>query len=368
MKIVIVLPTYNERQNISKLIPKIASVAAAIRPKHSLEVLVVDDRSPDGTAEEVRRLSAKYSFLSLLTGEKKGLGMAYVRGMNFALYKMKADVMFEMDADFSHDPAKIPEFIREIEKGADFVIGSRYIQGGSIPKEWAYHRKVFSVVGNLIVRYGLFIPSIHEWTNGYRAFRANVFRAVGEGLSRYPGYTFQVAFLHRVVLAKCVIREIPLVFIDRSWGESKIVPPDYIYNLIVYILTHSSLIRFIIVGGVGFLIQVVVASILVAVHIFPGIAVSIGAELAIISNFIFNNSWTFAHKKLTGKKKILKRFSAFNTAGIGSILTQGLVVSIGVVIFGRSSWFVLTVLTIIFLIIPYSFFIYNAYIWKTHEN
>ena len=367
MKIVIVLPTYNERQNIKELIPKIASVATKLHPKHLLEVLVVDDHSPDGTAQEVSQLCSKFPFLSLLSGEKKGLGMAYVRGMNYALNKMQADVMFEMDADFSHDADKIPDFIREIEKGADFVIGSRYIKGGSIPKEWAYHRKVFSVIGNLIVRYGLFIPSIHEWTNGYRAFRANVFKAVGEGLSRYPGYTFQVAFLHRVYLAKCVIKEIPLVFIDRSWGESKIIPPDYIYNLLVYVLTHSSPIRFIVVGGVGFLIQLLIASVLVSLHLFPGIAVVVGAEVAILSNFILNNSWTFAHKKLSGKR-LIKRFSAFNIAGIGSIVIQGVVVSLGVLFFGRSSWLLFTIFSIIFIVIPYSFFIYNRFIWRTHEK
>lgn len=366
MKVVLIIPTYNERENIKQLIEKIF-LATQRQASYNVEILIVDDRSPDGTAEEVKKLQKTYPKVFLITGEKKGLGMAYVRGMNYAANIVKADIMFEIDADLSHDPKLIPVFLKSIENGADFVIGSRYIPGGAIPKEWAPHRKIFSIVGNLIVRFGLFVPAIHDWTSGYRALRTSVYKTVGEGLSRYPGYTFQVAFLHRVYLAKCVITEVPLVFVDRSWGKSKIIPPDYIYNVILYVITHSALIRFIIVGGLGFLVQLLTASLLVALHIFPGIAISLGAELAIISNFILNNNWTFAHKKLSGRRKLLKRFLAFNAAGIGSIIIQGTIVSLGVIILGRSYWLIISILTIVFLIIPYSFFIYNKFIWRQEK-
>ncbi len=368
MKAVIILPTYNERENIGKVLKKISEAANNLPQKYQVETLVVDDHSPDGTAEEVRKFMKTYPGLTLISGEKKGLGMAYVRGMNYAVYKMKADVVFEMDADLSHDPNLIPHFLKEIDEGSDFVIGSRYIRGGSIPQEWAFHRKIFSFFGNLIVRFGLFIPSIHDWTSGYRAIRASVFQTVGGGLSKFPGYAFQVAFLHRVHQHKFVVTEIPLVFIDRSWGKSKIIPPDYIYNVLLYVFSYSTMWRYLVVGGIGFSIQAAVAHLLVRMRLFPGAAVTIAAEIAIISNFILNNGWTFRQKKLSGRRRILKRFTAFNIASLGSILIQGAIVSLGVILFGHSSWFIFMILAIIFFVIPYSFFVYNRYIWRTHEH
>lgn len=368
MKVVIIIPTYNERENIKSVIQKIHETTLDIPSKYKIEVLIVDDHSPDGTGDEVRSLMKKYPFVSMISGEKKGLGMAYVRGMNYAVYKKDADILFEMDADLSHDPALIPVFLETIDNGADFVIGCRYMKGGSIPKEWPLHRKILSVVGNLIVRWGLFIPSIRDWTSGYRAIRAKVFRSVGQGLSKYPGYAFQVASLHRVYQHKFVIAEVPLVFVDRSWGKSKIIPPDYIYNVLTYVFANSTMWRYLVVGVIGFLIQATIANTLVSYHLFPGIAVVVGAEMSIISNFFLNNHWTFSQKKLSGKRRLLKRFTAFNVASIGSIVIQGFIVSLGVLTFGRSAWFIFMIAGIILFVIPYSFFIYNRFIWRTHEH
>ena len=113
-----------------------------------------------------------------MTGEKKGLGAAYVRGMRHAIDKQKAEVFFEMDADLSHDPFLIADFMKKIEEGNDLVIGSRYMKGGSIPSNWAFHRKLFSLFGNLIVRFGLMMPGLKEWTSGYRAIRVEVFETI----------------------------------------------------------------------------------------------------------------------------------------------------------------------------------------------
>jgi len=150
MKGCIVLPTYNERENIGKLLENLLEIFKNIKD-FDMHILVVDDNSPDRTQEIVKKfLDNKKVFL--ITGDKKGLGTAYVRGFNYAVNELKADVIFEMDADFSHKPRDIPRFLEEIRNGNDFVIGSRYVPGGGIPENWGIHRKFLSLMGNLTTR------------------------------------------------------------------------------------------------------------------------------------------------------------------------------------------------------------------------
>ncbi len=368
MKIVVILPTYNERENIKKVIYELKGVFQSLSKKYEISVLVVDDRSPDGTGEIVASLAKKDPKIYLLNGEKRGLGAAYVRGINYAIEKMSADVVFEMDADLSHDPKLIPQFLKEIDDGSDFVIGSRYILGGSIPQNWGVSRKIYSTVANLFVRFGLMTPSIHDWTSGYRAIRTRVFKTIGTGLSRFPGYTFQVVVLHRTHQAHFVISEIPLQFVDRSWGKSKIIPPEYIASVVAYVLLHSTFIRYLSVGVGGFVLQTLVSHILVSLDVFPGVAVAFGAEASIIFNFFTNNTWTFSHKKVSGKRNMAKKFLTFQISSFGAVVIQSAVVSLATLELGEQVWFIAMVLSIIFLVIPYNFFIYNRFIWKTHER
>lgn len=363
-KIVIILPTYNERNNIFSLVKSIENIIEKKLSQYETSILVVDDKSPDGTAEEVERLIIRYPNIKLISGEKQGLGAAYIRGMRYASTKMEGDILFQMDADYSHNPILLPQFIKEIEKGADFVIGSRYIKGGSIPKEWGFERKIFSVFGNLIVRLGLMTLNIHDWTSGYRCLKKSVFERVGGNLDRYTGYAFQVAFLHRAYRQGFKIKEIPLNFIDRKYGKSKFIPSDYIINALLYIFLNSSFIKFLIVGTIGFTIQTIIAKTLIGFKLHPGISVGVGAEAAIISNFFFNQFWTFSHKKIIGKKKILGKFFQFNFTSLGAIIIQAISVSVGTATFGNQYWFIFMVLSICFLVIPYSYFIYHNFIWR----
>src|SRR3989344_6677638 len=151
MKLVVILPTYNEGENIITLLDALHEVLVG-RNDYTISYLVVDDNSPDGTKELVTEYQKKHKDVFLVTGKKEGLGKAMVRGMTYAVTHLKADYLLQMDADLSHDPMVIPQFFRAIGSGADFVIGSRYIPGGSIPENWGIHRKIFSIVGNAIVR------------------------------------------------------------------------------------------------------------------------------------------------------------------------------------------------------------------------
>lgn len=363
LKIIIILPTYNEVDNIKTLIKELQEIFSSLS-KYDFSILVVDDNSPDRTADKVRKLQKKHKNIFLLTGPKRGLGAAYVRGMKYAIEKLKAEVFFEMDADLSHNPKLIPCFLAEIEKGADLVIGSRYINGGSIPAEWAMHRKIFSIIGNFIVRFGLMLPQIHEWTSGYRAIKREVFEKINDGLNKFTGYTFQVAFLHRTVQAGFKVVEVPLNFVDRRYGKSKIAPLDYISNIILYILLNSSFIRFCVVGTIGFIINVIGLETFYRLGLKPGPAAALGAEFAIVSNFILNNFWTFSHKKIKRGGNVLRKFLQFNLVAVGAVIIQWLVVGLGTDIFGDQTRFLFLVLAVIVFVIPYSYFMYNRFIWR----
>lgn len=363
-KAVIILPTYNEKENIKTLIPKIFHMAKKIT-NWQISILVVDDYSPDNTAKIVEKLQEKYPDLFLVKKKKEGLGKAYNFGFSYALKNIKPEVIFEMDADWSHDPRLIPQFLKEIEKGNQFVIGSRYIEKGSIPSDWAWYRKIFSVVGNLICQFGFMNFSVKDWTSGYRAINANFIKKVINKLHSFNGYVFQIALLDNAIKMGLKIKEIPLNFKDRKIGSSKINSFQYIVDVIFYILKNSSFVKFIIVGGIGFIIDFSLSFLLIEkLKLIVFLSTAISAEIAIISNFLLNNFWSFSYKKITGKwNSIFSQFLKFNLVSLGSILIQSFLLQIATIIFPLKYWFFYKAIIIIFLIIPYSYYFYNKIVW-----
>ncbi len=334
---VVILPTYNERENIGPLIKALESEFKKIS-SYRLSILVVDDNSPDGTQTVVRQLKRQYKNVYLLTGPKQGLGKAYLRGMDYAINKMHADVVFEMDADFQHNPNQISEFLHKLDQGYDLVVGARYIKGGSVPQNWGLHRKIFSRVGNLLVRLSLMRFDHHEWTNGFRAIRTPTYLQVRDKLLDYTGYTFQVAFLHQAFLLNKKIGEIPNNFDNRRWGKSKI-GPEYVKNLILYLIKQTLInpprfFKFLAVGAIGFIVQFITFRIFRSFDLRPSLATALSAEIAIVSNFIWNNLWTFAERKLTSFKQIVVKFPQFNLTSLGSLIIQAVISEIGTRILG----------------------------------
>ncbi len=235
MRVVLVIPTYNERENVKPLIKGLQSEFSK-NPNHEWFILIVDDNSPDGTGDVVQQMMRDHSNLRLLRGRKIGLGAAYRRGIIYAVKKMDADVIASMDADLSHEPPYIPEMVAEIENGADLVLGSRYIKGGSIPKDWGIHRKILSRLGNFIVRILLAIPYVHEFTNSLRAFRVDLYNRMDKSELDYKDNTFLPAFIYEAHRKGADIREIPLKFKNRVHGESKIEVFTYTPNLLKFCL------------------------------------------------------------------------------------------------------------------------------------
>jgi len=375
-KAVIVIPTYNEKENITRLIDKIVDYTKHLG-KWTVEILVVDSESPDGTLGEIKLLQKKYQTVHLISTKKEGLGKAYISGFNYAIANLNPFVLFEMDADLSHDPANISSFLEEIEKGADFVIGARYIKGGSIPADWGWDRKLFSIGANLFVRLGFMKPSITDWTSGYRAIKTWIIKDALSYVSTYSGYVFQVALLDRALTKGAHIKEVPIKFVDRKNGVSKINSIQYTLQTFWYVLSHSSFIKFVLVGLLGFVVDFSFAYLFINfMKIAKAPANMLSAEVAIVFNFFINNFWSFRHKKVEGGFfTYAGKFLLFNFVSLGSVLIQGGGMFLTLKFLGDSkinmlglfslqSWILYKVLIIAFLIIPYSYVLYNKVVWK----
>lgn len=388
---VVILPTYNESKNIERVIDKLQGVFANIK-SWKMEILVVDDTSPDKTYEIVQKLQKTHRNLHLVINKQKaGLGGAYLRGMAEVFGPLKADVAFEFDADLSHDATKIPLFLDKIDAGYDMVLGSRYINGGGIPDDWGFYRKFLSVVGNLIIMTVLTDFRIRDWTGGYRAITKPVYESVKDELNseRFMGYTFQIGFLHKAVRKGYKVTEVPFKFVDRTEGVSKL-GNEYIKNTLLYILKvrieeilNNRIFKFAFVGGVGTLVQLL--SLTIIRQILPDfsllfltsflLATLLSIECAIISNFVLNNVWTFSDRKLEASQ-IPSKFVQFNLASAGSILIQLIINSLGELVFGLRHLFTLPIIgmkidtglifavTGIFIGLFWNFFAYNKFIWK----
>jgi len=211
-KSLVIIPTYNEVENIEKLIGLIGSHLP------DASILVVDDNSPDGTGDVVERLMRRYSHLDLLRRSGKlGLGTAYISGFRYALEK-GFDYIFEMDADFSHNPRYLPRFLEAI-KDADLVIGSRYVDGGGV-ENWSFLRKIISMGGSFYARTILSVP-IRDLTGGFKCFRRETLESIDLDCVYSEGYSFQIEMTYRAYKNNLRIREIPIVFTERAGGKSK---------------------------------------------------------------------------------------------------------------------------------------------------
>ena len=211
----IVIPTYNEKENLEVLLKELFSL-----PSQDLHVLIVDDNSPDGTGQLAEDSKKKYAGKVdvLHRSGKLGLGTAYIQGFQKAIQN-GAQVVGQMDADFSHPITKIPELVNAVEE-VDLAIGSRYIPGGSLDDSWAAWRKGLSKFGNFYARSILSLP-IKDVTGGFRFWRAEALQRLPLGRVRSNGYVFQVEMAFLAYRLGLTFKEIPIYFADRRWGTSK---------------------------------------------------------------------------------------------------------------------------------------------------
>jgi dolichol-phosphate mannosyltransferase len=402
---VVVIPTYNESATIGRLLDHLFDITFPKIKKWNCKILIVDGKSPDNTAEIVHRKQNDYPNLDLLVEEKKeGIGAAYVKGFRRAIEHHKSDVIIEFDGDFQHPPEAIALMLDEIDKGADYVLGSRKVKGGSYPKGWGFKRLLFSKAGGLLARFILFFPmktffEVTDPTTGLKASRVNGFvdkLNFGHLYSRRFGYKLE--FLYGMNKHKAKIVEIPLKFQSRDAGESKITsntPLDILWTAILLRLKDPVTLKFLkfcVVGFSGFVLNVVAlelfrkASFVVELSEFfneyadvrvlailskkSAWAAGFAAEIAIISNYLMNNFWTFSVDKITKVLRFISKMVQFNLTSFGAIIIQFLVIGSATMIFGDTSLVrkLALVFSVVFLIIPYNWTVYNKLIWRRKKK
>jgi dolichol-phosphate mannosyltransferase len=299
LKVVAVVPTYNERENIGPLIEALNDAADGLG--HPFEILVCDDNSPDGTQDVIREMQTRYDNVRLLAGTKEGLGVAYARGLRYALDELHGDIIMHMDADFSHNPADLSRMIAKIDEGFDLVVGSRYVPGGRLSQEWGIVRKLISRVANSGIRVIAGLGAIHDCTGGFRAYRATMLQHVDiEAAPR--GYAVLTYLAYQSLMAGARATEIPITFSQRAEGDSKLRVSDAAELFLnAWWIRYDRRDRFYrrATGGLsGVAINVATLALLYYVAAVPAIAASaVAIEVSVLFSFGWRRMWSVALNK-----------------------------------------------------------------------
>ena len=302
-KVCFVIPTYNEALNITALLRQLTE----LHPGGDYAFLVVDDRSPDGTAQRVREFTAGADGqVHLLEGQKRGLGDAYIRGMSYALSTLRPEVIVQMDADFSHDPADVARLLARVADGADVAIGSRYVPGASLDKQWPVLRRLQSRCANLLARWVGGLRGVADCTAGFKAIRAGALRSAGLESIRVTGYLFQPLLLSRLLRAGARVVEEPIHFRERRHGQTKLDLSDVLCD--IWMLRHGSpqwtVAKFALTGLSGVFVNLGSFHLLLGLGLHKFLASPLAILLSILSNFLVNNFWTFNERVVTGRLSV----------------------------------------------------------------
>ena len=364
------MPAYNEGENLKLMIPELFDVEFKKIKDAEMHLLIVDDYSPDESGKLVKEMQKKYSNLHLLQKQKEGLGWAYIRGFQYATKELKADAVMEMDADFQHPTRFVKPMVDAFISGADYCIGSRYIKGGSVPKEWALFRKAISFFGNLFIRLVLLKPSLHDLTTGFRLTRVKgVLDQIDlDNLMEPTRFAYKVDLLYQSIKNSKKTVEVPLEFASRTKETSKFNPKEMISTfkvaIILGIKDKQKIIKFGIVGGTGFVVNFVFLRVFRSLGLSELFVWVFATELAIINNYIFNNIWTFKDNEIKGLKAIILKFLQFNLTSAGALLIQSVAGPIGTRLIGEQYDFIVLAVVVAFLVLPYNYLMYTKVIWK----
>jgi dolichol-phosphate mannosyltransferase len=384
IKVVNMLATYNEKENVRPMVETLEKIAAQC-PEYEFVTLVVDSHSPDGTGEVVRELAKTKKNLFLLE-TPRGLGVSLIAGYRYAMEELKADIVIPNDCDFQWDPNLIPTMLQKIEEGYDVVVPSRHVKGGK--DNFNFFRKLTHFVSNdLLNGYWAGIHEVKDKAGNFKAIRVkNILDKVDLSKLNVRGFVIQSTMIYELSKTKARFVEIPAVFGERRAGESKVGFSMQFVKDIIETFKNSTRIRFErspgllkfikfgIVGGFGFVINfvglIVFNKLLKATFPWPiGVinfwANALASELAIISNFIWNNLWTFAKEKISSPKMLFTKFLAFNLSSIfGGIIIPSTIVGLGTQFFGDQYRQLILTVAIFGFTVPYNWFVYNKFIWK----
>jgi dolichol-phosphate mannosyltransferase len=397
---VVIIPIYNNLNLIYKLVDSLFKEVSNKINKYMIKLLIIDTTSTDGISLLKQKIK-KYTDIHLIVEkQEKSIGAAYIKGLKYAVEKLKADVIIEYDGDFQYPPGAIIDLLNEIDNGFDYVLASRKIKGGGYPKNWGFKRNLFSRFGSFVVRFLLFFPfkyffKITDPTTGLKATRIKYFfEKLDLDNLIDKGFGYKIELLYRMTQLDAKIKEIPLKFQISEEDESKI-ENDASKNIFKTILSlrykdknTRRFIKFGIVGFSGYLVNgfftelffrlSFIQSIADYFHGFEDVfglklltsksawASGLGIEISIISNYIFNNLWTFSSHKINKLGKFILKLLQFNFTSIGAIILEFSCVGLITLLFGDTVLIrqIAIILSIGFLIIPYNWFMYNKIIWK----
>lgn len=368
-KVVICLAALNEASNVKEMI-RVLTKEEFPKIDAEMSVLVIDNHSKDGMTEIVEDLAKSNKNVHIIQQEGKGLGWAYVSGFNYAIKKLNADAVLEMDADFQHPPRFVKPMVDAFLNGADYCIGSRYIKGGSIPKEWSFPRKFVSYFGNLFIRIVLLKPSVHDLTTGFRLTRVKgVMDKIDlPNLMELNRFAYKVDLMYQSLKNSKKTVEVPLEFATREKDISKFNVKEMISTfkvaIILGIKDKMKFIKFGIVGGTGFVVNYVALRLLRNYGLTETLSWAFSTELAIINNYIFNNIWTFKDQEIKGLKQTVLKFLQFNLTSAGALIIQAVAGPFGVKLVGVQYDVLVLAFIVLFLVLPYNFTMYNLVIWK----
>lgn len=353
MRVVVNIPTYNEEENIEEVIKKVLAQSGKLDGA-DLHILISDSHSPDKTGEIVKRISQTNPRVHYLDVKERGLGVGLIKGHRFAIDRLKADILAQMDGDMSHDPSNLPQMVSYIQNGYDLVNGSRLIKGGKNLLGW--HRRLFTLGSAIYCRLAWGTFKITEYTTSYRVFTKQLFEKIN--LKEIPWksktYIIQPTFLYAAIEAGAKIKEIPIIFTDRKKGYSKAKVVGYtldvlIFGLKVRLKKSKTLIKFLMVGTISYFINAVLLGLfnrgqIYAMKVLSGpmlsfipeiekaprllnfpidrlfIASIISIEASIIFNFFAHENWTYNDRSHKGSP--IKRLLKFNISSIASPIIQ----------------------------------------------
>lgn len=352
MRLCVTIPTYNEAENIEEAIKRVLSQAKFLKG-YDLHVVVSDSRSPDKTGEIVKGIAARNPKVHYIDVKVRGLGVGLIKGHQYAIDKLKADILAQMDGDLSHDPASLPEMVKYIREGYDLVNGSRLMKGGKNMLGW--HRRLFSWGSAMYCRISWGTWGIAEYTNSYRVFTKKLFEKIN--LNSIPWrsttYIIQPAFLYAAIQTGAKIKEVPIVFVDRRGGYSKAKIVSYTldvlkFGLLVRLNESKTFLKFLIVGTMGYFVNAVLLGLLYRGQIYSlkvlpqpileSIPVNSGPsfsfitldrlfyaslisiEASIIFLFVAHENWTF--KDRSHKGPWYRRMLKFNFSSLASPAIQ----------------------------------------------
>ncbi|MEK7580943.1 MAG: glycosyltransferase [Patescibacteria group bacterium] len=397
MRLVVNIPTFNERENIEEIIKAVLSQAKKM-PGIDLHVLVSDGHSPDGTGEIVKKLTKTNPKIHYLDVKERGLGIGIVKGHRWSVEKLKADILAQLDGDMSHDPSSLPIMVKHIFDGYDLVIGSRLTKGGKNLLGW--HRRLFTSGSALYSKIAWGTFGISEYTNSYRVFTKQLFEKIN--FTKVPWksktYIIQPAFLYAAITAGAKIKEVPITFTDRKKGYSKAKIVSYILDVLrfgikVRFEKSKTFIKFLMVGTLSYLVNAVALGLLNRGEIYSLKVLSapilssvpqmsdarqflflhldrllvsslISIELSIMLNFILHDNWTFKNRAHDGSHRT--RFLKFNLTSAGSPLIQLASIITLARIFHLHEQIGLALGVIVGLF--FNYFINLIWVWKDEQN